>query len=630
MDLKAVAEYVPKGASNCFRQLCLDFNWQTQFFKARMDEYFTQSSPVEIAEFAKAVNLDAVLLLAVPHQGFTTYDSEFGDKFPTLGKMDWFGECIEELHKRDIAALGYVTIGCNQKYADEHPEYANPGEGFWESTFGGPICSNSPYIDLVTAYSEEVLRRFPVDALRWDILSQPKKCRCEYCKKAYREQFGEEIPAVFDESNFPQWHEFAKATISRVVLRLHHACRAVKPNVETWQNHLAFGLGDSPADMDVARVQDMSYCEGGSPFLQLILTGVLNLKGTIVGHLIRTPERRLSVALGARSYAPFAVDHKTILPEEHEKPWFYNDLGPFYSMVKEIEPYLVDTKPVPYLGLVYCEQTRYRYPQYDRAPYINLLSDLAYAWLGRSQVPQFISNLDLPSNDYSSFKLLALPETCNLLPEQLEALKGYVEKGGQLLIIGDAMRYDANGKPLSDFSLARVMGVSFIKRHDNPGSIELRGTGVIETGHFPVVIKAKAFNEVNVKQGETLIMGEIDGDKMPVLHVNSYEKGRIAYLATSDNISLIQAAAYSLIGHLQMKTSENKQAVVTRQEKEGRWILHLIDDGDMTVQLDSRYCSASQVVGQYPSGWSYQAEMTPLGLKIKAGDESKDRLLVLK
>jgi hypothetical protein len=50
----------------------------------------------------------------------------------------------------------------------------------------------------------------------------------------------------------------------------------------------------------------------------------------------------------------------------------------------------------------------------------------------------------------------------------------------------------------------------------------------------------------------------------------------------------------------------------------------------MTVQLDSRYCSASQVVGQYPSGWSYQAEMTPLGLKIKAGDESKDRLLVLK
>ena len=113
-----VAAYKPKGATRCFRQLCYDYNWVGRRL-ADLPRKFTQADPVELAEFSRRIKLDAVLLLAVPHHGYCTYETKVGVKFPGI-RGDWYGRCIQELHNRNIAVLGYITLGHNWKFMRDH------------------------------------------------------------------------------------------------------------------------------------------------------------------------------------------------------------------------------------------------------------------------------------------------------------------------------------------------------------------------------------------------------------------------------------------------------------------------------------------------------------------------------
>ena len=163
---------------------------------SRPAQKFTRSDPVALAEFSRALNLDAVLLLAVPHHGYTTYPSIVGTPFPALVGKDWYGQCVKELHRRDIAVFGYITLGTNWKYMRENlgKPYihgkSNPA-GVIEPP--SAICFNAPgYIELVEAHMRELLTMYPIDALRYDMLFGPKKCLCDGCKAYYKELYGEE------------------------------------------------------------------------------------------------------------------------------------------------------------------------------------------------------------------------------------------------------------------------------------------------------------------------------------------------------------------------------------------------------------------------------------------------------
>jgi hypothetical protein len=86
-------------------------------------------------------------------------------------------------------------------------------------------------------------------------------------------------------------------------------------------------------------------------------------------------------------------------------------------------------------------------------------------------------------------------------------------------------------------------------------------------------------------------------------------------------------------------TPKAKQAILIWQEQgaahssrcgNGRWILHLMQDGDYVVDLRADYAAPRRITGQYPAtGWSASLEPTSNGVRIKTGGNAKDRLLVL-
>jgi hypothetical protein len=627
----SVAQYRPKGPAHCFRQFNVDWSWIGRGVD-QVPEFLRQADPVRLAEFCRETYIDGTVVMAVPHHGYCTYDTQVGTRFPGM-RGDWFGRTIEELHRRRIAAFGYITLNWNWKYMRE-----NLGRDFIEAkqqpdgSLSGMICLNAPgYVDLVAAYTREVLTRYPVDGLRYDILFTRTGCTCAGCKTFYRALYGAELVAWHGVPERRQY-DFYMATTDRAVRRLTEVGHAVKPSVPMWQNCIQ---SYTPNNMNLGRTQDIAYNEYGDAFRLLLLRGVMNKDAVINGLMNRTPfsatapiDRllfRQCLALGGRCYSYFGhklTDYRTLLPGPEPMAWHRNCLTPFYRMVAEIEPHLIDARPVSTVGVVFSEATRYRRPDYRREFYMDALERLTGAYLARSLPLEFVNCLDLndPDKDLGRFKVLIVPLSSGLSAVELDALRRYVRRGGCLVVAGDALRHDAQGREQSDFSLAAEMGVRFQAVAQGPWNASSSPRA-----------KGKSLVRVQAVAGKTLVWAEQEGQTWPLVHLHALDSGKVAYVASVDSIDLLQQMIDPLAGQPPVAVRPaDKRVVLTRQQRTGRWIVHLLDDGAYRVALNLPEAASSKTVFQYPAaGWQHRLEKTAAGLRITVAGGAVDRLLVL-
>jgi len=132
--------------------------------------------------------------------------------------------------------------------------------------------------------------------------------------------------------------------------------------------------------------------------------------------------------------------------------------------------------------------------------------------------------------------------------------------------------------------------------------------------------------------GETVLRVKSPDGPIPLLHSNPYGKGRVAYLAATQDLDFVRSIIDFLAGPPPVRCEPpDRQAVLTYQKEQGRWALHLVDDGDYVVHTHRAFAEPEKVVGLYPAeGWQAQAEATENGLRIEVSGAAKDRILVLK
>jgi nicotinamidase-related amidase len=628
-----VREYNPIGPTSCFRHLCYDYNWQGRTL-SDIPIKFTLADPSEYGEFSKRMNLDAVLVLAVPHPGYTTYNSEVGVRFPGM-KGDWFGEVIKELHKRNISAFGYITVGTNWKYMLDHVGksyiHATIDEAGVVSMRG--LCLNAPgYRDLLADYTREVLENYPVDALRYDMLFSPKSCECEGCKEYYKQLYGDDFSSWEEiEKEFPRRKDFFYLeTLNITARQLRSVCREVKPSLEIWQNQINTY---SEANINLGRDFDIAYIEFGDPFRLLALRGILNKKAIIVGQTLKSPIRRLIMALGARCYQYVPVDQETVLPYKKDLDWLVNDLSPFFKMVSDVQPYLEQTELPTNIGLVFSENTRYHFPDFDREPYMLACEGITMNYLESSIPVQFINCLDLGNRDLGKYKLLMLPRTSGLTPEEILTLKGYVYQGGNLLVTGDALLYDETGNGRDDFSLSAELGLQFehVISDSLMADVKIMDPGYENHSMLPEKVQLAGVVRTTPLSGQTLASTSHKGKEIPLFHINYQGKGTIAYVASSASADLIRHACDRLTGPMSIIVSDpEKQVILAHQEKQNRYILHLLGEGDYSVYIDRELADITSPIGHYPlTGWDYQISEKKDGLLIEVSGKAENRILAL-
>ena len=261
-------------------------------------------------------------------------------------------------------------------------------------------------------------------------------------------------------------------------------------------------------------------------------------------------------------------------------------------MVSQIEPWLADAVPVSHVGIVFSERTRFRFPSYDRQAYIAPMEAITNALLQRSSPIEFVNALDLadPAKRIARFKLLVLPLTAGLLPEEIACLRKYVEQGGTLLLAGDALRHDDRGRPLKDFALASEMGVSY--RGAITAANDLSIDGKLPFDSLPKATHIKNLVQVRPVAGQTLLSVAGKDFASPLLHLSACGQGKVAYLASLDSLELTGQVIDGLAGPppVRVEGPGANRVVLTHQPRQKRWILHLVSDDDYTVDLSAHKC----------------------------------------
>jgi hypothetical protein len=181
-----------------------------------------------------------------------------------------------------------------------------------------------------------------------------------------------------------------------------------------------------------------------------------------------------------------------------------------------------------------------------------------------------------------------------------------------------------------DFALSREMGVSYLGTAESQNDLAIAGKS--PAGSLPAPSRIRNLVRARPAAGKTLLGVPWDGTSYPLLHVNTYGKGKIAYLASLDSVELTRNVMDWLSGPppAAVEGPGGKQVVLTYQPRQGRWILHLISEGDYTVQLRGDHVPVHRISASYPEGnWNWRADRTAIGMRVKVSGPVGDRLLVL-
>ncbi|MHC4872076.1 MAG: alpha-L-fucosidase [Planctomycetota bacterium] len=142
------------------------------------------------------------------HVGFAYYPTKFGTPHPQM-KGDAFGDVCNACKDAGIEVTAYYSFGIDGEAVRAHGDWCKmmpDGAHIWEDWYGYP-CPYTPYTDeLMLPMLDEIVTGYPIDGIFFDTMGALSTCYCDYCKKAFKESSGLEIPR---EDSDPGQKEYA-------------------------------------------------------------------------------------------------------------------------------------------------------------------------------------------------------------------------------------------------------------------------------------------------------------------------------------------------------------------------------------------------------------------------------------
>ena len=172
----------PTASHLRFRQVHLDFH-TSPLIPSIAADFDAEAWALGLRE----ANIDSITCFATCHHGMSYYPTEVGFMHPHLTR-DLLGEQIEAAHRHRINVPAYITVVWSEHQAEEHPEWRQvhrDGRPVGRAPVGPLtkhgwhwLCLNSPYADHVSAVTAEVVSRYPIDGLFFDIVMSAEPGCC--------------------------------------------------------------------------------------------------------------------------------------------------------------------------------------------------------------------------------------------------------------------------------------------------------------------------------------------------------------------------------------------------------------------------------------------------------------------
>jgi hypothetical protein len=448
-------------------------------------------------DYFRRVHADAACLSAGGCVAYYPTKVPFHHRSRWLGAKDCFGELVEGCKRMGMLVLARTDPHATyQDVCDAHPDWIAVDEKgekrrHWAAPELWVTCALGPYnFEFMTEVTREIAANYPIDGIFSNRWSGSGMCYCEHCRRNFRNFAGMDLPVGNDRTH-PARKKHAEWRQARLfeLWRLWDAeIRKVNPGAR----FIANAGGGASSDLDMKTIGELAPAlfadrqarrglaapwEAGKNGKEYRSTLGRKPIGGIFSVGVEEPYRwkdsvqtaaeiRLWVADGvANGLRPWFTKFSGVL---HDRRWL-PVVERIYTRYWRWERYLRNEAPLARVGLVYSQQTSWRYGGGKAARSADEYISGMYQALIEARIPfEMVHDGLLDEAHLSPFKLLLLPNIALLSDRQCAQLRDFVRRGGSLLATLETSLYDESGARRNDFGLSDVFGVTFRSPVEGP------------------------------------------------------------------------------------------------------------------------------------------------------------------
>jgi hypothetical protein len=414
-----------------------------------------------------------------------------------LQGRDLFGELCKAAHDEGLAVFARMDSNrAHEEFYKAHPDWFAIDETGKPYKAGDLYisCVNSPYYEEhIPAILKEIAERYHPEGFTdnsWSGLGRNSICFCDYCKKSFRDKTGHNLPKQenWDDPIYRQWIQWnyerrldiwdLNNQITKAAGGKYCIWSGMNSGSVTGQSRSFRDYKEICKRADIIMLDHQARSDAGG-FQHNGDVG--KLVHGLLGWDKLVPE---SMGMYQAGRPWFRVASK---PATEARMWMINGIAggiqPWWHMIsayhedrrmyhtpdsilkwhKANENFLINRKPVATIGVVWSQQNTDFYGRDNAEELVELPWRGMTQALIRARIPYLPVHADHIDRDAAQFSVLILPNLGALSDDQVNSIKRFVARGGNLIATGQSSLYNKWGEMRSDYALADLFGAHYVE-----------------------------------------------------------------------------------------------------------------------------------------------------------------------
>ncbi len=392
----------------------------------------------------KAGHINSVTVFSKCHHGWSYHPTDVNIIHPELD-FDLLGAQLEACREIGVNAPVYISAGFDEKEYDKHPEWRFKGspvpeeqQCYHEEAHFHLLCFNTDYLDFLCRQIEEVMVRYNPCGIFLDIVS-PKVCFCEKCAEDMKSQ-------GLDINNENHRSIFARKTLEKYLQATNNAVSKHSSTATIFHNSGHIPKGDYTFINANTHLELESLPTGGwgydhfplsSAYVRTLanteflgMTGKFHHSWGEFGGFKHPNALIYETSLSVANGAGCSIGDQ-LHPLGEMNMATYSLIGKAYSLIEEKEPWLDGAKNIADIGVLSAESLTGNSNEKADIGANRLL-------LENNCLYNFIDE----TADFSSYKLIILPDIKICKDETIRKIKEYIQNGGKVIASGESVVKD--------------------------------------------------------------------------------------------------------------------------------------------------------------------------------------------
>lgn len=412
--------------------------------------------PDAFADTIASAHVEAMVLFAKCHHGWSYYDTETGVRHPNLG-FDLLRAQVDACKARGIQTKIYMSVGWDEKAAKENPGWRRIlPDGQFHMMMGrnldpywSYLCLNTPYLEMLKGQLAELTELFPEADGYWLDIIREHECCCAYCRDGMEE-------AGLDWTDESDRKAYAKRVLDNYISQTNDVLRKHRADMPVFHNSSMAPRGDLSFYERHDAIEIEAVPTGGWGYDHFPISaryldghgyetmGVTTRFHIVWGELggLKHPNALQAEAatMLAHGAAVCIGDHMD--PSGRLDPDAWKMIGETFAETGKFSANVARTRPVADVGLL--SSIALKAPGSLERKHRDCAEDEG-AYRVLSQGCQLFNVLDADS-DFSAYKAIVLPDRLRLSEPLARKLNDYVANGGGLLLTAESgLREDGAG-----------------------------------------------------------------------------------------------------------------------------------------------------------------------------------------